>query len=484
MTQVPITTDVAAAVGPFGEGVENRSLLLDKFVFHKLWPVEHDDRGRVIKWDDATRWSFMRLTDQAQLLLMAESVKLDKEAGGRNISPDNAQKKRGQAAVARRLANVKWDGRLMEEWRARHSRNFIAMLQRALPNRHLVLVGQLEGRMAINLSDSLVQNAGIALDRLFGMPYIPGSAVKGVSRHAALAELKAAADIAERRRLLQLFQQVFGTAGEDFNRNGQLKQYASLVENEQSLTVKGQVDFLAAHPVSAAKITVDITTVHYPAYYRSGSIEDLANEKPTINSFPVVEQGARFAFCLVASRLASDPEKVMEAAGRWLKSALTQEGLGAKTSNGYGWFSLPQDGLRQLEEAEQREAEARAAEKQKELERAEIEALIKKERAEEEERIRQKRAVEARRKEMTPEAIADEEVLGWNDDAFHARLRSFVKTKGAPSDELKQAMVRSLRENRISLWNEWKLKAVRGNEAKIADAIRALSKKMNLGKMP
>jgi CRISPR type III-B/RAMP module RAMP protein Cmr6 len=55
-----------------------------------------------------------------------------------------------------------------------------------------VTIAQLEGRLAINLADSLIQNAGICLDRLFGLPFIPGSAIKGICRHAALEELKTA----------------------------------------------------------------------------------------------------------------------------------------------------------------------------------------------------------------------------------------------------------------------------------------------------
>ncbi len=42
---IPIAGDVAELIGPSAERVENRSLLLDKFVFHKSWPVvETEDR--------------------------------------------------------------------------------------------------------------------------------------------------------------------------------------------------------------------------------------------------------------------------------------------------------------------------------------------------------------------------------------------------------------------------------------------------------
>lgn len=484
MAQIPISADVAAVVGSFGEGIENRSLLLDKFVFHKLWPVEYDDRNQVIKWDDATRWSFIRIADQAQELLMAESTKLAKDAKGGNITPENAEKKRSQASIARRLANIKWNTVELEEWRAKHSRNFVRMLQKAMPERHVVVVGQLEGRLAINLSDSLVQNAGIALDRLFGMPYIPGSAVKGVCRHAALAELKSITDNQERKRMLSLFQQVFGTSEVDFKHGGQLQKFVALMQGDRKLSIKGRVDFLSAHPVTPANITVDLTTVHYPDYYRSGRTEDLSKEKPRPNPFPVVERGARFAFCLVVNRLEDDIQQLLAAARRWLELALTEGGIGAKTGSGYGWFSLPKDGLQQIEEAERLAEERKAAEQIKQREREEATARAEEARRAEEERIKEKRAEEERRKTMTPESIADEEVAGWNDDAFRARLRNFIRAKGGPSEELKRAMVRALRSNRSEIWNKWKEQATRGDAAKVADAVRALSRSMSLGKMP
>lgn len=51
-----------------------------------------------------------------------------------------------------------------------------------------ILYAQLQSRLLINMAGGVMENAGLALDR-FGMPYIPGSAVKGCARRAALAAL-------------------------------------------------------------------------------------------------------------------------------------------------------------------------------------------------------------------------------------------------------------------------------------------------------
>ena len=62
MARIPMSADVAELIGTAAEKVENRSLLLEKFSFHKLWPVAEGDHGRV-KWDEATRWDEATLRD-------------------------------------------------------------------------------------------------------------------------------------------------------------------------------------------------------------------------------------------------------------------------------------------------------------------------------------------------------------------------------------------------------------------------------------
>jgi len=50
------------------------------------------------------------------------------------------------------------------------------------------LYAQLQSRLMANMAGGVMENAGLCLDR-FGLPYIPGSAVKGCARRAALAAL-------------------------------------------------------------------------------------------------------------------------------------------------------------------------------------------------------------------------------------------------------------------------------------------------------
>ena len=44
---------------------------------------------------------------------------------------------------------------------------------------------RLRGRLVINQTGGALENSGLCLHRFLGIPYIPGSAVKGVARHYA-----------------------------------------------------------------------------------------------------------------------------------------------------------------------------------------------------------------------------------------------------------------------------------------------------------
>ena len=222
MSKIPISCDVAEVIGNLAEKVENGSLLLDKFVFHKKWPVEYNSQYKQYKWDDASRWSFIRIASNGSERLSAEAVRMTRDSGGKNVNPEKAEELRKKADIASRLANcaVHFAARGLSEIQIPHTLGLLSLLRAARPESNSIVIGELRTRLAINLSESLIQNAGICLDRLFGIPFIPGSAVKGVARHAALYQI-AAADAVPRHALLERFIEVFGVAKTDWD--GDLK---------------------------------------------------------------------------------------------------------------------------------------------------------------------------------------------------------------------------------------------------------------------
>lgn len=455
MARIPIVSDVAELIGTAAEKVENRSLLLDKFVFHKRWPVELDERGREVKWDDASRWSFMRIAEGASQLLSRDAEAKRYRAGGQNVEPENRDRGLAEAQLAEALAKVSWDSRELAALRARHTRRFLGLFRSAYSERASVAVGQLEGRLALNLSDSLIQNAGICLDRLFGLPFIPGSAIKGVSRHAALAELKAAR-AEDRSRIFDLFRAVFGAADNDFE-HGELRPFRPLLSGRAE-NQKGAIAFLPAYPVNEARVVVDLTNVHYPDYYRTGRTEDLSNERPQPNPFPAVEAGAQFAFCLVLNGTNPDPN-LLTAATRWLETALTIHGLGAKTASGYGWFSLCPDVLEQLLVEERRETEAAAA-------KARTEAGAQAEAA----------AEAARRAALPPEEQARDRFAALNQQDFAATVSGIAALSATEQQGLLLAL---LRPERRDTWKSWKKSDKPANKARV-EALQAAAKTLGV----
>ena len=161
---------------------------------------------------------------------------------------------------------------------------------------------KLAGRMMINQSGSVL-NLGILLHRNFSCPFIPGSALKGVTRHYV--------------------KQNFGD-NEDFLR--------IFGQGE----VAGSVAFLNAFPSPESnwKMVVDVLTKHNDS---DEPVLDTKNPVPIF--FPAVEKGAIFTFSVAPAKTGSrTADADVELAMKWLKAALKEWGVGAKTSAGYGWF--------------------------------------------------------------------------------------------------------------------------------------------------
>ncbi len=78
----------------------------------------------------------------------------------------------------------------------------------------LILHAQLQSRLMVNMAGGVMENAGLCLDR-FGMPYIPGSAVKGCARRAATQALLEA-EAAEKVEVLCRLALVFGWGDTDW----------------------------------------------------------------------------------------------------------------------------------------------------------------------------------------------------------------------------------------------------------------------------
>jgi CRISPR-associated protein Cmr6 len=339
---IPLTKDVAALVGPWAEGVENRSLLHEKFALPKVWGA-----GDAGKLNDAGRWSVLRIVTRGSDLLRADQQRLSREAAGRNVRPDVAQRKERDAHVAGKMATVAKNDLALAKVGNENARRFLAELSKSFKDSVVTFEATLGSRMMVNLAGGVVENAGIALDRCFGSPLIPGSAVKGISRVQALWEIREAKGD-DKVRLLRLAMVLFGYGAHDlrgdFGWAGGALSTQAAADEIGAQDFKGCAYFLPAYPTTPATLVVDMVNPHYPNYYGGRNSQAADSENPIPNYFPAVEAGSSFGFAVLLNRVPNLPGMTTSAllgqVQGWLERAVTRKGVGAKTAAGYGWFEL------------------------------------------------------------------------------------------------------------------------------------------------
>ena len=357
---------------------------------------------------------------------------------------------------------------------------------------------RLKSRLIVNQAGGILENAGMCLHPHFGYPFIPGSAVKGVARHAAWCEWNAA-EGAEKERLAHDIARVFGFPTND---NSLDKFLASLGDDTRR---GGCVSFWAAEPEGKASLVTDIVNCHHMKYYGSENSSAVAHddEQPNPQFFPAVAEGGLFLFTLVPVRGAGAAEVAL--AKGWLIRALTENGVGAKTSAGYGWFGYSEEDEQKYHEALRRKQADKERKRCIQETERHIFALAERdaaspEFADEIEKLDQagmdgvsQMAVEEfnRQKRRLPRLLPREEILReWaGKTELECALSHYVLSFAAKSDEVKRDVVSVLRTHPA-----WKFlragdfSAVKKkNQAALrqqVEAIRAFAKNTPEGKMP
>lgn len=188
-----------------------------------------------------------------------------------------------------------------------------------------------EGRVVVGLGVGAVTESNIALLRAWGVPYLPGSALKGLASSAA-----------------------HRSGGDAWKRAGEGTDGgvdAGVLFG--STAWQGVVTFHDAwwDPEGASKLPLDldVMTVHHQDYYGDGKTPPADWDEP--NPVPFVTAQGRYVVAL------SGPAAWVDVARAWLELALRRDGLGAKTHAGYGRMSLTER-LSEDERAARRAAEA------------------------------------------------------------------------------------------------------------------------------
>lgn len=170
------------------------------------------------------------------------------------------------------------------------------------------LLYRTEGAFVTGLGRSHPVENGFAWHHTLGVPYLPGSSIKGMVRSWAMNWIKV-----------------------------DPKEVDSIFGPNDSTRV-GSVVFLDAIPNRPVRLKVEIMTPHYGPYYKESSIdpEPPADwHSPIPIPFLAVDSGQEFIFGLIPRCGGEQDCKKVDA---WLKEALHSIGAGAKTAVGYGRF--------------------------------------------------------------------------------------------------------------------------------------------------
>lgn len=217
---------------------------------------------------------------------------------------------------------------------------------------------EVEGRMIIGLGQKGPTEAGLALEHTWGVPMIPGSALKGLTMAAAHLLLEDEAwrkQIDGRGRSLALL----GGTTEHIGRV--IFHDAWWIPNHHD-----QQETLPIHP--------DVITVHHPDYYKDGKRPPSDMDNPIPNAFASVT-GAYWVVVEVTSPLKQeDKDELLTAALCILKLGLTRLGIGAKTNAGYGRMKLDFESEAERNQKAEDEAAKQQEQHRKEQEEAQQKA--------------------------------------------------------------------------------------------------------------
>jgi CRISPR-associated protein Cmr6 len=183
---------------------------------------------------------------------------------------------------------------------------------RARTREAVVLEGNPQWRFLTGLGGKGPLEVGFTFHSLYGVPIIPGSALKGLTRAFTLLAPDQVSEIAgqriEERECDPLFLHVFG-----------------------SQNAHGHTTFFDAIPAEPPTFELDVMNPHYPDYYQSKAPP--ANwQSPQPVFFLTLGAKSKFLFAVGGAE--------QERVAAWLVKALADMGVGAKTSAGYGYWNV------------------------------------------------------------------------------------------------------------------------------------------------
>lgn len=400
-----------------------------------------------------------------------------------------------------------------------------------------LLHARLQSRLLVNMAGGVMENAGLCLDR-YGLPYLPGSTVKGCARRMALQALHdwiearsdrpAADDIgspccegfSKPADLLAAIALVFGWVEQDWNsdknRDKQThqettwksdfawachgdfqsiwrtaatalcRQFRAIISDPdqpwKSLpNCAGSVAFLAAYPNTDPGLELDVVTCHHGDYY-SGKKDNQGRLVMPIATD--TEEPIPVLFPAVKPQKETDYFSfplipLRNADPKLLAAAKSWLANGLEIFGLGGKTNAGYGWFDASDELNLNVKDGLARKTKAEVEERERQAAAQREAGVAEQRRLVKAALEA----MTP----DERIASLTEPQFDAKIRAFWKEskRGGPTEDEKKAIIAALKGPRLAYWQDLKTKASKGGDlAKSEQAIRAHNKQLNADKMP
>jgi CRISPR-associated protein Cmr6 len=190
----------------------------------------------------------------------------------------------------------------------------------------------------VGLGNPSVFETSLKLNHIYGFPYIPGSAIKGILRNYLINEY---------------FKDSYGNGDENLalQDKGFCNIFGCPKESFYNKEHQGKIFFLDSIPNERPEIEKDVMTPHYGEYYKSEGKKPPADYySPNIIDFLGVARNIEFNFyigikkkdkeikILQNSELVDDDTPLLDYVEKKLIKALEFQGVGAKTAVGYGYF--------------------------------------------------------------------------------------------------------------------------------------------------
>ncbi len=166
-----------------------------------------------------------------------------------------------------------------------------------------------EWRVVVGLKTNTLLESGMTLHPVYGFPIVPSSALKGVCRLYAEKVLNRPAE--------EIDHQLGWAEDEDGQR--------------------GNLIFLNGVPEVPPRLERDVINPIFGAYYRGGDTPPAGYLSPQPSFFLTIGSDSVYRFGVASIE---GGEEAAEQGVQWLRGALEELGVGAKTCAGYGYWQL------------------------------------------------------------------------------------------------------------------------------------------------